>query len=270
MAPATSFPDFDPPRVEAQQPPAQQQPPVPPPAPPEAPRRSGWRIGLLALCVGLAALLAVLVAADRLAPRIVAGRIESTLQAALETEQRPVVRIGGFPFLTQVATGHYKRITMTAKDVPVAGSSGELSIQQLRGELTDVRTGPTFRTITIGHFRGSATVTYETLSEFLGSQISYGGGAGGGRGYVDLSLGASITVTGQPSIDPSTGELFLNHPEFRIAGRLLPGFATDRLSAKLFRIPLPELMPGVAATEVSADRKGMTLVGSGTNVRLTH
>ncbi|GAB3918525.1 hypothetical protein GCM10011575_34240 [Microlunatus endophyticus] len=224
------------------------------------------RRGPLVLLLVVAIILALLVVADRLAPRIVADRVAATLQTALNTDQRPAVSLGGFPFLTQVATGHYQHIAISAKDVPIAGTGGRLSVTRLDGTLTDVHTGRTFRTITVGRFTGSATVSYAEISGFAGTSVSYDSTATNGDGFVTLKLPGSITVTGRPAIDGATHELYLARPQFRVGGRLLPGAVPDDLVDKLFRVRLPQVLSGVELSNVRAARTGLTLTASGSNI----
>lgn len=258
------FPDFEPPRFGVQQPPTEaSQPPAVAPVLPARRRSRGPWIILIAIGV----VLALLVVADRVTPRIVGDRIAGTLQTALGTDQRPVVRLGGFPFLTQVLTGHYRKITITAKDVPVAGSDKRLSITELDGRLDDVRTGLSFQKIAVGRFTGSATISYATLSGFVGTAISYDSRGTNGDGYITMSLGDAITVTGRPALGPND-ELYLARPQFRVGGRLLPGAIPDDLVNQLFRIPLPELISGVRLSAVRADPSGLTLTASGRNITL--
>lgn len=260
------YPDFEPPPGGPPQSPVQHPPVQQPPVVGPAPKRR--RRGPLIILVVLGVVLALLVVADRVTPRIVGDRIAGTLQTALGTRQRPVVRLGGFPFLTQVATGHYREISISARDVPVAGTGGRLSVARLDGKLTDVRTGLSFRRIRVGRFTGSATVSYATLSGLVDSTVSYDSTATNGDGFVTLSLGGSITVTGRPAVDQRTHELYLARPQFRVGGRLLPGSVPGDLVDKLFRIKLPQLISGVELSAVRADRAGLTLTASGRNIRI--
>lgn len=258
------FPDFEPPRFGVQQPTTE--PSRPPPVVPVPPARRRSR-GLWVVLIALGVVLALLIVADRLTPRIVGDRIAGTLQTALGTDQRPIVRLGGFPFLTQVLTAHYQKITITARDVPVAGSGRRLSIARLDGTLDDVRPDLSFRKITVGRFTGSATISYATLSQFVGTAVSYDSAGTNGDGYVTMSLGGAITVTGKPTLG-ADHDLYLARPEFRVGGRLLPGAIPNDLVNQLFRIPLPELLSGVQLSAVRADPSGLTLTASGTNITL--
>lgn len=262
----SGLPDFEPPHGGPPQPTVQQSAGQQPPVAGTAPKRR--HRGPLIILVVLGVVLALLVVADRVTPRIVGDRIAGTLQTALGTRQRPVVRLGGFPFLTEVVTGHYRQITVTARDIPVAGSDRHLSIAELDATLDDVRTGLAFRKISVGRFTGSATISYATLSGFVGTNISYDSTGTNGDGFVTIALGDSITVTGRPALEPRRHELYLARPQFRVGGRLLPGAITDDLVNRLFRVPLPELIAGVEASAVRADRSGVTLTASGRNIRI--
>lgn len=258
-------PDFEPPRVEPVQlqPAAYQQSPA---APPAAPPRPGRRAAVVVL-VALATVLVVLVAADRLAPRLIGDRVASTLQTELGSD-RPVVRFGGFPFLTQVATRRYRRISVIARNVPVTGTAGRLTVDEFDGTLTDVRPDASYRTITVGHFSGSATLGYSHLTSFVGTPVSYDRSGSNGAGFVTMALGGEITMIGKPALDAQSNQLYLVRTQFRIAGRLLPGSPPSDLSNQLFRFPLPEMLAGTHLTAVQARPNGLVLTGSGNHITL--
>ncbi|WP_195909142.1 DUF2993 domain-containing protein [Microlunatus sp. Gsoil 973] len=220
---------------------------------------------MVALLVALGLVLVLLVAADRVAPRLVGDRIGSTLQTVLGTPARPVVRIGGVPFLTQVATRHFRHISITARDVPVPGNGGRLTIAELDAGLSDVRAAAGYRRLTVGRFAGSATIGYATLSEAAGAPVTYDAE---GDGQLTMNLGGAITVTGRPAIDRRTEEIYLGQPRFRIGGRLLPGALPQGVLTRLLRVPVPDLVPGIALDDVRAEPEGLTLAASGTDVRL--
>lgn len=260
--PGFASPGFASPRDEPVQlpPVAYQQPPLVPPRP-AAPPRPGRRAVVIVL-VALATVLAVLVAADRLAPRMIGDRVAGTLQKELGSPQRPVVRFAGFPFLTQVASRHYHRISVTARDVPVSGTAGRLTVDEFDGTLTNVRPDASYRTIAVGHFSGSATIGYSSLTRFVGTPISYDSSGTNGAGFLTMTLGGEITMTGKPAIDTQTDQLYLEQTQFRIAGRLLPG-APSQVTDQLFRFPVTEMLEGAQMSGVRAGPNGLVLTGSG-------
>jgi len=220
---------------------------------------------LIAVLVGLALVVGLLVAADRVAPRLVGDRIGGTLQTVLDTPERPAVRIAGVPFLTQLATRHFQRVTITARDVPVPGNGGRVAITELDASLSDVRASAGYRRLTVGRFNGSATIGYVTLSAAAGAPVSYGTE---GDGQLTMDLGGAITVTGRPTIDREAGAIYLASPRFRIGGRQLPGAVPQGVLTRLLRIPVPELVPGLVLDDVRAGPTGLILGASGTDVTL--
>ncbi|POX42461.1 DUF2993 domain-containing protein [Streptomyces sp. Ru73] len=57
------------------------------------------------------------------------------VQDALKLRAAPEVHIGGFPFLTQLATGHVDHVEANVPDVP----AGRVSIAQVKGTVDDIR-----------------------------------------------------------------------------------------------------------------------------------
>src|SRR5688572_11717923 len=84
-------------------------------------RRRAWPV----LAIALVVLLALLVAADRVAANVAADRIRT--QVVAELDERGIetastdVTVGGFPFLFQVADGHYEKITIDMREVALSG-----------------------------------------------------------------------------------------------------------------------------------------------------
>lgn len=237
-------------------------------AAPPVSRPAQGRRALIIVLVAVATVLVVLVAADRIAPRLIGDRVAGTLQKELGSSQRPVVRFAGFPFLTQVATRHYQRITITAREVPVSGTGGRLLVKEFDGTLTQVRPDPSYRTIAVGHFAGSATISYSSLTRFVGTTVSYDTSGANGRGFVTMTLGGDITVTGKPALDVRSNQLYLARTQFRIAGQAMPAAPPGDLTGQLFRFPLPEMLAGTQLNGVRARPNGLVLTGSGDNLTL--
>jgi hypothetical protein len=68
-------------------------------------------------------LIAVVVAADRLGAIVAAHVLASKVKTDERLQGQPDASIGGFPFLTQAFSGHYKDVTIKATNVPVSGVS---------------------------------------------------------------------------------------------------------------------------------------------------
>lgn len=263
----TGFPDFEPPRIEVPQPPSQ--PPAQPQQPAHPPPPSRRRGGLLAVCIALAIALALLVAADRIAPRIVAGRIADTLQFALGLDQRPTVEVGGFPFLTQVATRRYQRVSVHVGNLSVGGRNGALLATDVDATLTDVRPDRSYRSYRIGRVTVSGTIPYSTLTGSFGVlSISYDGRGPRGDGYVKIMLADTVRGRAKPAIDPATGEFVMEDPHIWLGGQQLPPDASRGVFNTLLHGRLPDLLPGVAPEKLLATRAGLRLTAVGRNVRI--
>lgn len=269
MSEGSGIPDFEPP--EARQP---QPPPAPPalqdqfarqsrrPAPVHAPGRSAPLIIALSLAVVLA-----LLAADRVGPRLLADRVADQIQSMLGTEQRPVVRLGGFPFLTQVVSRRYQRIEITARDIPVRSTDDHLRIDRFDATLVGVRPDASYRTVTIGRLTGTATIGYAGLTDYVGTTISYDTSGANGSGYVAIAIGEGFTITGKPTIDARSNQLYLLRAEFRFGGRTVAGANPGNLP-ELFWFELPQLIDGARLSSVRAGPTGLELTAVGRDLTL--
>ena len=263
-------PDFEPPSGKEPGQPAAL-PPFPggfagPPRPPAPIRAPGRQVALI-VAVSLAAVLVLLVAVDRAASRLAGDRVATVVQNALGVEQRPVVRIGGFPFLTQVVSRRYQRITITAHGIPIRSTNGHLTIDELDATLVGVRPDAFYRTVGIGHFTATATIGYASLTDYVGTSISYDNSGANGSGYVTIAIGKPFTMTGRPAIDRRTNGIYLRQAQFRIGGHEVPGANPGNL-AELFWFPLPTLFGGARVSSVRAGPKGLVLTAAGTNLTL--
>jgi hypothetical protein len=85
----------------------------------------GRKAGII-LLVLVIAVLGLLVIADRVAAyeasRTIADQAQKEMAARdITSPEKPTVSVGGFPFLTQVASGRYHKVTIHAKDLTEQG-----------------------------------------------------------------------------------------------------------------------------------------------------
>jgi hypothetical protein len=241
--------------------------PVDPVDPPRRRRRRWW----IPLLIALVALLALVVAADRVAPVLVGRTVAARLQTQLHTPERPQVHVTGFPFLTQVAAGDYRRVTVDAADVPVDAPGGGLTLDRVSAELTDVRPVAGGSRLRVGQLTGTATLGYPALSNYVGQTISYAG-ADGGRGRIKLGVrvaGADLaTLSGVPVVQQDQQRLTLQDPRLELAGRELPSALIESLLDRVFHPQLPALAPGLRISTVRATAAGVRVDGGGRNLTL--
>jgi len=94
--------------------------------------------------------------------------------------------IAGFPFLTQLVSGKYDDIHVTADDVTVADGSTSLRIAQLDVTLHHVTVSRDFTSARSQYGTATALVHYADLAQLLGTQLSY---AGAGRVRASAQVG---------------------------------------------------------------------------------
>lgn len=158
------------------------------------------------LLIALLALVVLLVAGDRIAAAVAENQISSKIAAAYGLRHKPTVTIEGFPFITQVLTGHYGRIDISANEV----DSGGAMLHHLDVHFTDVH-APLSQVIASGasgataaHASGTATVGYGEVDQQLprglrlrpaGRNLQVSGGVQGPGGRVPVSAAVSLGVT---------------------------------------------------------------------------
>jgi len=236
-------------------------------APPYSPprRSKAWRW----LAVIVVVLLVLLVAADRIgvvvAERIAADRIQS----AQNLRQRPSVDVDGFPFLTQLASGSFDKVTVTMHDVDVGQDGHVATLNSLRTVLHHVDMSDNFHTMHARTLAATGSAPLAQVSRLLGQTITY---AGSGRLSATRSvtvLGRSITatVTSKPVVQGGA----LSFTDTRIEGA---GSAVASVSAQIsalfdLTVPLNNIPFGLRAQSVAVDPSGVTFALTGADVSLT-
>lgn len=205
-------------------------------------------------------LVGLLVVADRVAVAVAESAAATTLQRSQNLPQRPSVSIGGFPFLTQLATGDYSSVTVRATDVPIRSGSTQLTITRLDVQLRDVHVNRSFTEARSTSSSATALITYADLSSLLHAKVAY---AGGGRvraaGSVDV---AGVAVDGSATAGVAVAGQTLHFTDVRVdvGGVTVPDALTNYLDQLLAApVPLSGLPFGVRVTGVAAGASGVTI-----------
>ncbi|WP_326550938.1 LmeA family phospholipid-binding protein [Micromonospora sp. NBC_01813] len=162
--------------------------------------RRAWLLVAVAV-VGLVA--GTLVTADRIAARVVAGRLADAIACATGLPAPPQVTVHGFPFISQVSTGRFTGLTVRTGQL----GRGELPITELAAEIHDVEIdGNLLRgggagaagsdgslSARIGRLHAAVTVDVTQLAELAGDRL--GGTGDGGTGDSPLA-GADLRIRG--------------------------------------------------------------------------
>jgi hypothetical protein len=244
-------------------------------------RRSGRRLPLI---VGLVLLLAAIaLVADRVAAKVATDELRSRLVAQMSERdvqfQSMDVRIGGFPFLTQVAQGVYNEIAidMAGVELPAgAGRAATLPTLNVIGTGVNADTADLVNgtaKVTAEQVTGTAVVSLTTLetivdySQFRLSGVTFSESAGGLKlsGTLVLS-GISVPVSATADITVTEGQLrmtlrdvtAINLPAPPIVRNYLGDVAQRSLVARLPPLPFGMTLEGV---QVRSDGLAITATG---------
>lgn len=135
-------------------------------------RRTRWPIVLLVILV---VLVGGFVVADRVTLGLAEDKAASALQQSEGLPHRPDVTVDGFPFLTQLLSGTFGQIDVTASDIPV-GSRRALTLQKVDVHLHDVTVSNNYSTFHARTATADASVGYDELSKVLGAPVHAGAG----------------------------------------------------------------------------------------------
>lgn len=171
--------------------------------------------------VALAVLAIVLVVLDRAAEIVTARRLAERIQTAQHLSMRPRVSIGGWPFLTQVASGSYDDVTISSS-APigangVAVSDADVYLHGVKVSALDALHG-TVANVPVKSGYGTAVLTYRELDRVIaryvpsiGSQLTVVGMTAGHariKGPFGLALDVTAKVAGgKLTVSPSQSEL---------------------------------------------------------------
>jgi hypothetical protein len=227
------------------------------------PRR---RHGLRTLTIVLLVIAVVLILLDRVGVYVAERVAADTIQTSQHLQKRPDVDVEGIPFLTQLATGSFDRIDVTAYDVPIGQSPNVLDLSRMTVNLDQVDVARDLSSVHAATGHATANATYAELSKTLGIDVGYSGD-GRIRAAKDITLlGQTIkaTITVAPRL--VNGALGFGAPA--ING--LSGLSGDVLAAlqKIFnlRVPLGGIPFGVQVQSLAVTAAGVVIQFTGRNL----
>jgi hypothetical protein len=215
------------------------------------------------IIISLVALLVLVVAADRVGDAVAERLAADALQSSQHLAQRPEVDIAGFPFLTQLASGHYGKITVTATDVALGPNARGLLLNRLVVVLHGLSVTRSFSHFHADTASATGTIDLDQLATVLGGPVGY---AGNGR----LELARRVAGGGRSSLVRATAKPRLRHGELTftdisvVGGNGPRATSANRLtSAFALAIPLQSIPFGIRLKSVSAGSEGLTVTLAG-------
>ncbi|MDN5761191.1 MAG: DUF2993 domain-containing protein [Microlunatus sp.] len=240
--------------------------PAPPPTRPAAPRSRSVMIAVISVL----AVLTVLIVGDRIANTVVENTRANQLQTELSTANRPEVRIGGFPFVTQLLTGKFSSVRVTADGATVRYGDSSIPISHFEATVTDIVASNGYADVTAGQGQATAVVDWAVLSDLVGQRISY---AAADRIRVDISVPVGqFTVAGftaRPQVNPEDQTITFVEPKVDVGSVDVPQAVVDAAFDSLVRpYPITDLPYDVKVTGLSVQPDGIAVSGTGQDIPL--
>jgi len=218
--------------------------------------------------VALVILVVVLVALDRAGLYIAQREISTRVKSAYDLSERPGVSIKGFPFLTQVASGHYQRIDVTIRSDRTDG----VQLQNIDAIFTGVHAslslllGQDAGSVTASRATGSALVPYSQVRSRLphGVTIAPDGSVLNVAGTVSYGP-VHGTVSGTVRLGVSSGGITVTPQRVSIDGKPLT-LAGALASQFTFTIPVGTLPLHLRVTGVQVTSGGVLIDATARNV----
>lgn len=247
----------------------------------ERPQRQRGRRVLVVLLVLLLVLIGLLVTADRvaagMAERVLADQVRTEIAQQNVEAGPPEVEIGGFPFVTQVLDGRYKRISIGLREVRGSVQGDVLALPTLDIDAHDVTASlETLRSgqgeVVAGSVTGTGTVSYDSLAARLdqeGLRLGERDGKLVVTAPVDI-LGERLPVTGTADLKVDQGRVALRFTNLAAEG--MPSGPLARVLLNNFAqgisvdVPLPELPFDLTVREVRPLPEGLQVTAEAAEV----
>lgn len=255
--------------------------PAPPPAfAPVRPARRRRRGRRAAIVIGV--LVVLLLAADRIAATVAGtAAVSQIVQQSEGLVGEPDVSFGGFPFLTQVATGDYSdvHVELTAVIAPDAPRIDRIDAHLPGAHLPlSAIVGGDVSSVPVDRVDATVEIGFDDLNAYLAGQTGgpvlrpAGGGAIGISADLDLD-GSTVAITGTARLEVDGGQLVVTPQDVQVAdggalgglgdvlgsvASLLPPVPVP-LGALPFDLRLTSVEVGDDGVTASAQASGLTL-----------
>jgi LmeA-like phospholipid-binding len=220
------------------------------------------------LLIALVILVVLFIAIDRIGVVLAEDQIASRIATAYNLPTDPGVSITGFPFLTQVVSGNYQQIGVTADEIQTNG----VTLHDLNVHLTGVHAtisqllGSGTSTVTADRAAGSALVGWATVDQRLprGFRITPDGKNLMVSGKLSYH-GLEVPVTGSVALGVSGSGITVTPENVSLPGGIsLPVSSVSQLR---FVVPLGNMPLHLHLTSVQVTPGGLRIGAAARNVQ---
>jgi LmeA-like phospholipid-binding len=218
--------------------------------------------------ITLAVIVVVLVVLD-FAARVVAQNVMATKIEQQGLSRKPTVSIGGFPFLTQVASKDFSQVNISVADL----TEGPVTITSVKATAHGIRLNSfAFNSGTVSTLSGTALISFASLGNALTTQVGPLGSLLNGAG-LQLSQAGPSEVKASLDLVVTSGSATwrvsrLSGNKLNVhlvsTGGSLP--ASLLSSIRDVTLKLPKLPLGLSINSISVTPQGVTGRVSGHNV----
>ena len=220
------------------------------------------------LLIALVVLVVLFVAIDRIGVVLAEDQIASRIATAYNLPADPGVSITGFPFLTQVVSGNYQQIDVTADQIQTNG----VTLHDLNVHLTGVHAtisqilGSGSSAVTADRAAGTALVGYAIVDQRLphGFRIAPDGKNLMVSGNVSYH-GLQVPVTGSVSLGVSGSGITVTPENVSLPGGI--SLPVSSFSQLRFSVPLGDLPLHLHLTSVQVTPDGLRIGAAARNVQ---
>ncbi len=232
---------------------------------PPAPRRRRHRVRRSVIALFIIIVLAILLTIANFVGKAVAENDMADQFTANGFPVKPSVNIEGFPFLTQVVAKDFRKVVITASNIP----AGPVTISTLDATITGMHLNSSWNGATIDHLTATAFVSLNSLTGGISSEI------GGAASLTAVPDGPNqLKVTGSVLGASASGVVEIKQTgpqqitvELPSTGGLVGGLVGGLLgSAASFPINLPAgVPPSLRITGLTLNGNGLTLSAAATD-----
>ncbi|GEB51508.1 MULTISPECIES: DUF2993 domain-containing protein [Streptomyces] len=234
---------------------------------------------LRTVLVILLVLAGLFVAADRIAVNLAEDKVADKLRSGLDVPSSgdASVSITGFPFLTQVAGGRLEKVEAELSGMTATAGDRQVRLSKVSMTAHDVDLADDYTSGTAERASGTVHISYDDLSKAAddGVRVSWGGKDASGRSQVKVTAGVTLPLVGRTversvhsTVSVTGGDTVRLHAD-DVPGSKLPG-VEETIRKKIdFQRKIDKLPEGLKLEKVVADRDGVDLSMSGTDVELT-
>lgn len=234
------------------------------------PRRRHWGRRIIAAIV-----VVVLVAGALLGDAVARTRTEAEVADQIATAvggdpSQIGVTIGGWPFLTVLATDRLDSVDITAPTATVKKDQQSATFTDVTIHASGLRNVRDLHNTVMDNADATARVTWKELSRLSGSAITSAGGSRVELVRTVKVLGASVSlkISAVPSIRTEDRRIVFSKPQAAIDGISVPSTLLEPAAASISdRIDLPDL-GNLKYQSLKADSRGLVISLSGEAVAM--